>query len=162
MISLRFLVVHPFFDGEKLASRLFDHLCLHLFRQNRQILRAPSGISLVQLLRLLERNQMAERPCDHIAAADQAVFSPVALRPARGQCPARRRVFRQRRAYAWLHLMSFTAPLRPAGGWQSACIAPARPVSPCPAGRCAVWPQSPRRCSCPRCWDRNIPLDAGT
>ena len=84
---LRFLVVHPFFDGEKLASRLFDHLCLHLFRQNRQIFRAPSGISFVQLLRLFERNQMSECPRDHIAAADQAVFAPVLCAQHAGNIP---------------------------------------------------------------------------
>ena len=84
---LRLFIVHQLFDGQKLAFRLFDDLCFHLFRQNRQIFRPPAGIAFIQLLRFLERNQMTKRPRHRITAANQAVFTLVLCAKHAGNIP---------------------------------------------------------------------------
>ena len=86
--------VHERLDHLELRARLANDLRLHLLRENRQILCAPLRVPLVKLLRLLERDQMADRPGDHISAAHQAAFSSV-LRPQYARDVARhRRLFR--------------------------------------------------------------------
>ena len=120
----RFLVVHQLFYGEKLASRLFDDLGFHPCRQDWQIFLFPAGVSLIQLLRFLERDQVSQCPCDHIILANQTVFALLSRAQHTGDIPRNGRFFSQnKRVHGFTSW--FTAPRRPAEGWQSACTVPA-------------------------------------
>ena len=70
-----FLVVHQFFDDGELGFRLGQYLCGDRFRQDGQVLHPPFLVSLVDLVRLLQADQMAQRPGDDVSVAGDAAVA---------------------------------------------------------------------------------------
>ena len=87
------LVVHQLFDDGELAARGGQHLQGDVLRQNGQIVHAPAAITLVQLVRLHEGNEVAQRPCYNVTLAHEAAVAPLGGPQHAGDVAPHRRFF---------------------------------------------------------------------
>ena len=86
--------VHQLAHDLKLRARVRQHLERYALRQHRQVGHAPLAVALVHLARLAQRDEVPDRPCDHIFLPVEIPLSARLRAQHPGDVPPNRRLFR--------------------------------------------------------------------